>query len=158
VLRAVAVAAVVGSLFAAVATAAEAPTRDEYVTQLEQVCKPEAIATERAMKGARADVRRERFPIATAKFAQAKVIFGRTVDQIEKVPRPTADASRLRRWFALLRRQQQYLGEIGNALRARKGIQAQRFIARFIHTGNLANNVVLALGFNYCSFKFSRYG
>ena len=28
----------------------------------------------------------------------------------------------------------------------------------FFHNGNLANNVVLSFGFEYCSFKFSRYG
>ena len=37
-------------------------------------------------------------------------------------------------------------------------IKAQRLTARFIHNGNLANNVVLAFGFDWCSFKFSRYG
>ena len=38
--------------------AAEAPTRDEYVEQLEAICKPDAEATQRAMKGARADIQR----------------------------------------------------------------------------------------------------
>ncbi len=37
-------------------------------------------------------------------------------------------------------------------------IKAQRLTARFIENGNLANNVTLAFGFNYCSFKFIRYG
>jgi hypothetical protein len=37
-------------------------------------------------------------------------------------------------------------------------IKAQRLTARFIHNGNLANNDTLAFGFDYCSFKFSRYG
>ena len=39
-----------------------------------------------------------------------------------------------------------------------RAIPAQRLTARFIHNGNLANNTVIAFGFNYCSFKFSRYG
>ena len=50
----------------AAAFAAEGPTRDEYVARLEQVCKPDAEATQRAMKGARADIRAERFPLAGA--------------------------------------------------------------------------------------------
>ena len=51
-----------------------------------------------------------------------------------------------------------YLQQITAQLRAGQAIKAQRLTARFIHNGNLANNVVLAFGFDYCSFKFSRYG
>jgi hypothetical protein len=156
---AVAVAALVaGVLLAATAAAAEAPTRDEYVAQLEAVCKPDAEATQRAMKGARADVSAERLGAAAGKFAAATSIFGSTVEEIAAVPRPPADAAKLSRWFGYLRAQGSYLKRITAQLRVGRGIQAQRLTARFIHNGNLANNVVLAFGFNYCSFKFSRYG
>jgi hypothetical protein len=143
---------------AALAPAAEAPTRGEYVEGLEGICKPDALATQRAMKGARADVRRERLAAAAAKFGKATAIFAGTVKQIGALPRPSADAEKLRKWFGYLDRQRDYLRQITAALRAGDGIRAQRLIARFIHSGNLANNVVLAFGFNYCSFKFSRYG
>ena len=145
-------------LLAATAAAAEAPTRDEYVAQLEGVCKPDAEATQRAMKGARADVAAERLAAAAAKFARASSIFGATVKEISAVPRPSADAAKLRRWFGYLKAQGSYLEQITAQLRAGRAIKAQRLTARFIHNGNLANNVVLAFGFNYCSFKFSRYG
>ncbi|MFL5873283.1 MAG: hypothetical protein ACJ75T_07410 [Solirubrobacterales bacterium] len=148
----------VALLFAASAPAAEAPTRDEYVERLETICKPDAEATQRAMKGARADVRAERLAAAAGKFAQATSIFGGTVKQISAVPRPSADGAKLEKWFTYLKRQQSYLGQITGQLRQGNGIKAQRLTARFIHTGNLANNVVLAFGFDWCSFKFSRYG
>jgi len=138
--------------------AAEEPTRDEYVSHLESVCKPDAEATQRAMKGARSDVKTERLSVAAGKFAKATRIFGSTVKKITPVPRPAADKERLARWFTDLRRQKSYLGQITAQLRSNHAIKAQRLIARFIHSGNLANNVVLAFGFNYCSFKFSRYG
>lgn len=140
------------------ALAAEGPTREEYVSQLEKVCKPDAEATQRAMKGARSDIQAERFGVAAGKFAKATQIFGSTVKEIVKAPRPPADKERLGRWFVDLRKQESYLGQITAELRVDHGIKAQRLIARFIHSGNLANNVVLAFGFNYCSFKFSRYG
>jgi hypothetical protein len=143
---------------AASAVAAEAPTRPEYVTQLEQVCKPDAEATQRAMKGARADVRAERLTLAAGKFASATSIFGSTLKQIAAVPRPPADATKLGKWFGYLKTQESYLNQITAQLRADHAIQAQRLTARFIHNGNLANNVVLAFGFDSCSFKFSRYG
>ncbi len=138
--------------------AAEAPTRDEYVDRLEAICKPGALATQRAMKGARADIRAERLAKAAAKFAKATAIFGGTVKRISAVPRPTADVARLNKWFTYLKRQQSYLHEITRQLRQDHAIKAQRLTARFIHNGNLANNVVLSFGFDYCSFKFSRYG
>lgn len=140
------------------AVADEGPTRDEYVSQLEGICRPDAEATQRAMKGARSDIQAERFGVAAGKFAKSTRIFGSTVSEITPVPRPSADKQRLAKWFLDLGKQRSYLAQITGQLRAGHGIKAQRLIARFIHSGNLANNVVLAFGFNYCSFKFSRYG
>jgi hypothetical protein len=140
------------------APAAEAPTRDEYVERLEAICKPDAEATQRAMKGARSDIQAERLKVAAGKFAKSTSIFGGTVKRISAVPRPDADTTRLGKWFTYLKRQESYLGQITAQLRLDHAIKAQRLTARFIHNGNLANNVVLAFGFDWCSFKFSRYG
>ena len=152
------VAVLLALLAASVAVAAEPPTRSEYVAQLEGICKPDAEATQVAMRGARADLQSERLAVATAKFAKATKIFGGTVKQIAAVPRPLEDQAKLGKWFGYLNRQESYLKQITTQLRAGRAIKAQRLTARFIHSGNLANNVVLAFGFNYCSFKFSRYG
>ena len=157
-LRTIAITLLLTALLAAAAPAAEAPTRDEYVARLEAVCKPDAEATQRAMKGARADISAERLKVAARKFAKATSIFGGTVKRISAVPRPPADADRLSKWFTYLKRQESYLGQITVQLRQGHAIKAQRLTARFIHNGNLANNVVLAFGFDWCSFKFSRYG
>jgi hypothetical protein len=157
-LRIMLVAALAVLLGGAVATAAEAPTRAEYVTRLEGICRPDAEATQVAMRGARSDLRAERLRAAAAKFAQATRIFGGTVRKIAAVPRPPEDTARLTRWFGYLNAQESYLRRITAQLRAGRAIKAQRLTARFIHNGNLANNVVLAFGFRYCSFKFSRYG
>lgn len=148
----------VGFGIGALAAASEGPTRREYVEELEEICKPDALATQRVMKGARKDIQKERFHVAAVKFARATSIFGGTVKQIARVDRPSADRARLKKWFGYLNQQERYLVKITAKLRAEQAIQAQRLTARFIHTGNLANNVVLAFGFEYCSFKFSRYG
>jgi len=149
----------VAAAFAAgTAPAAEAPTRDEYVGRLEKVCKPDAEATQRAMKGARADVRAERYAVAAKKFAKAGSIFGSTLKQISAVPRPSADTARLKQWFTYLKRQESYLRQITAQYRQGDPIKAGRLTSRFIHNGNLANYVVLAFGFDWCSFKFERYG
>jgi hypothetical protein len=145
-------------LIGGVAAAEGEPTRAEYVAQLEAICKPDAQATEKAVKGVRADVRAERLAVAAGKFSAASKIFGGTVRDISAVPRPPADAPKLTKWFEYLGRQESYLAKIVAALRAGQTIQSQRYTARFVHNGNLANNTVLAFGFNYCSFKFSRFG
>lgn len=150
--------AVALSIAATTAPAAEAPTRDEYVVGLEKICKPDAEATQRAMKGARGDIRAERFDAAAKKFAKATALFGGNVKQISAEPRPVADTAKLRKWFTYLKRQEDYLGQITEQLRQDHPTKALRLIQRFIHTGNQANNVVLAFGFRWCSFEFSRYG
>lgn len=150
-------AAVPPASFGAIA-AAEAPTRAEYVRQLEAICKPGSKETQRAMDGVRDDVHASRIGIAAHKFSRAAKIFGTTVQRISAVPRPPADAARLKQWFAYLNRQEAYLKQISAQLRAGRTIKAQRLTARFIHNGNLANNVVLAFSFDYCSFRFSRFG
>lgn len=144
-------------LVAGTATAA-APTRDEYVARLESICKPSGEATQRAMQGGRADIRAERFKVAAGKFAAAATIFAGSVGKMEAVPQPPADVPKLAKWFGYLEAQEAYLREAAAQLRAENANKAQRLTARFIHSGNLANNTVLAFGFQHCSFKFSRYG
>lgn len=143
---------------ATLAGAEGAPGRSEYVEHLESICKPGSKQTQRAMDGVRDDVHASRMGVASHKFGRAARIFGRTVGRIAVVPRPEADRSRLKRWFAYLGRQEDYLQQISAQLRAGRMIKAQRLTARFIHSGNLANNVVLAFGFDYCRFRFSRFG
>jgi hypothetical protein len=147
------------SVLAGVGGAEEAQlTRKDYVSDLEKVCRPGAEATRRAMDGVRDDVHANRLKVAARKFGKAAKIFGRTIRTIAAKPRPGGDTARLRKWFKYLKRQEAYLKQISAQLRAGREIRAQRLTARFIHNGNLANNTTLAFGFDYCSFKFSRYG
>jgi hypothetical protein len=145
------------SVGVAVASAAEEPTRVEYVARLEQICKPGSDATERAVHGVRADVRAERFPVAAGKFARGQRIFAKTVSSISIVPRPAADAPTLKRWFTALGKEEVYLGQIVKTLRANDVAGFERVSARFIHEGNRANNAVVSFGFNYCDFKPTRF-
>lgn len=139
------------------ALAAEEPTRAEYVDQLEKICKPRSEATARAVRGVRADVRAERLTLAGRKFARARRIFGATVTAIARVPRPAADRPTLKRWFSALGREQLYLGQMVKTLRHDSVAGFQRVSAKFIHEGNRANNAVVSFGFDYCSFKPTRF-
>jgi hypothetical protein len=139
------------------AAAAEAPTRTQYVAELERICEPGSKATQRVVHGVRADVRAERFRVAGAKFAKAKNIFAHTVRAISKVPRPPADVRTLARWFAYLNREKVYLGRIATSLRSERIPRFQHALTDFFHQGNRANNAVISYGFRYCSFKPSRF-
>jgi hypothetical protein len=139
------------------AGAAEAPTRPEYVRTLEEICKPGSEATQRAVRGTRRDVRDEQLARAARKVARAERIFARTVDSISPVTRPIADRSTLSRWFAKLAKEELYLARTAAALRADDVARFQREFAEFVHQGNKANNVVVSFGFNYCSFRPSRF-
>jgi hypothetical protein len=142
---------------AAVASAEGEPTRAEYVARLERICKPGSDATESAVRGVRGDVRAERLAIAAGKFARAERIFAKTVSSISTVPRPGADRATLKRWFTALGQEEVYLGQIVKTLRADDVAGFERVSARFIHEGNRANNAVVSFGFNYCSFKPTRF-
>ncbi len=137
---------------------ATAPNRVEYVSSLEKICRPGSDETVKAMGNARKDLKDGNISVAAHKFERAQKIYRRTLKTIAAVPRPTADTQRLKAWFGYLNRQQDFLSEIIDNLKAGRTIKAQHLIADFIHTGNLANNEVLAFGFNYCSFKPTRYG
>lgn len=132
-------------------------SRPEYVARLERICKPDSEATQRAVRGTRADVRSERFRRAAAKVAKAGRIFSGTVRSISRVPRPAVDGDALARWFPALKREAVALQATAAALQAEDLARFQRVWADFIHQGNKANNVVVSFGFDYCAFKPSRF-
>jgi len=139
------------------AAEAPAPSRAEYVAKLEGICKPRALATKRVVQGMRADLRAEHLAIAAAKFSQASRFFAATVREISPLPRPLADRAILARWFGYLAEEESNLNRIVAVLRANRPVAFQHASARFVTSGEHADNVVLSFGFNYCYFKLSRF-
>ena len=127
------------------------------MAKLEGICKPRALATKRAVQGMRADLRAERLAIAAAKFSQASRFFAATVREISPLPRPLADRAILASWFRYLAQEESNLQRIVAVLRADRPVAFQHASARFVTSGERADNVVLAFGFNYCYFKLSRF-
>lgn len=155
--RLVAVASLAAIVLSATAGAEALPDRAEYVSRLESICKPGVEATQRAVRGVRSDIQAERLAVAAGKLGNATRIFDGTVGEITTVPRPPLDQTQLAKWFRYLRLQESYLGKAAAALRAQRIVQYQHHAVRFVHNGNLANDVVIAFGFDYCRFKFSRF-
>jgi hypothetical protein len=145
------------ALVASGAARAEGTARKEYVATLEALCKPRELAIEQRVGGVRDDVKKGRSKIAGKKFGIAARIFGASVRSIVPVPRPPEDKMSVSKWFRYLNQQEAYMQQISRTLLQGRTIQGQRYIARFVHSGNLANRAVLGFGFNYCAFKFSRF-
>jgi hypothetical protein len=141
----------------ATAGAAVSPDRAEYVNTLESICKPGVGATQQAVRGVRTDIEAERLAVAAGKLSRAARIFDGTVSKMLAVPRPPNDANHLAKWFGYLKLQKSYLGRAATALREERIPRYQHNAVLFVHNGNLANDVVIAYGFNYCRFKFSRF-
>jgi hypothetical protein len=155
--RLVAAASLAVVALGASAAAETAPDRAEYVSRLESVCKPGVESTQKVVKGVRSDIQAERLRVAAGKLTRAVRIFDGTVGKISTVPRPSQDTTQLTKWFGYLRLQESYLGRAAAALRAQQVVRYQHNAVRFVHNGNLANDVVITFGFNYCEFKFSRF-
>ena len=139
------------------AGAEEGSDRAEYVSRLESICQPGVEATQQVVRGVRSDIKAERLAVAAGKLGRAAQIFDGTVSKISAVPRPPSDAAHLAKWFGYLKLQESYLSRAAAALRAERIPRYQHNAVLFVHNGNLANDVVIAYGFNYCRFKFSRF-
>jgi hypothetical protein len=132
-------------------------TRDEYVARVEPICKRNTEANQRIFAGAKEEVKSGRLKQASTHFSRAVVAFEKAIKQLQVVPKPAADEAKLEKWIGYLEVENRYLGKIGGALAAGQEGKAQTLSVRLNRNSNLANNSVLAFGFNYCRINPSRF-
>jgi hypothetical protein len=154
--RALALLALGAALCAQGALAAEL-SRSEYVTSAEPVCKANTEANKRIFKGAKAQVKEDKLKAASSHFFKAKQALAKTVKQLGALPQPTADEAKLTKWIGYLGAERDLLGKIGTALAHEDKAGAQQLSVRLNRNSNLANNTVLAFGFDYCRIDPSRF-
>src|SRR5262245_39367892 len=77
-------------------------SRDEYVSQVEPICKANVLANRRIFAGLKGKVKAGRLKPASRHFFRAADAFAKTIRQLAAVPQPTADQARLARWLDLL--------------------------------------------------------
>jgi hypothetical protein len=133
-------------------------SRDDYVAQVEPICKTNVLASKRIFKGAKGEVKAGRLKAASTHFFRAATAFARTIDQIEAVPGPSADEARLSRWFGYLRVEREIIKKIAIALDAGDRHQASSYSVDLNANSNHANNTVLGFGFDYCRIDPARFG
>lgn len=156
-LVAAALCAAVAALLAVPAAFGAELTREEYVARVEPICKRNTEANSRIFDGAKGEVQAGELKKASRRFSRAAEALGKTIDQIDRVPKPAADATKLSKWIGYLRREGDLLGQIGKALAEEKKGKAQGLSVRLRRNSNLANNTVLSFGFKYCRIDPSRF-
>lgn len=142
-------------LVAGAAWAEEGPTREEYVAKVDPICKSNTDANKPLLKAAKKLGNAGKYDPAAAKVGRAVQNFGKTVAEIEAVPRPPADSPRLEKWFKFLRIVKLHLGEVQKALKEENRTKAVHAEIKTERSSNAANNVGFVFGFKYCRFKTS---
>jgi hypothetical protein len=143
------------SAFAAEGSGGE---REQYVAEVEPICKQNVLANRRIFAGAREDVKNGKLKLASTHFFRAATAFAKTIGELAAVPQPAADGAKLSEWLAILRTEKSIILKIATALKAEKKPQAQSYSVDLNRNSNKANNTVLSFGFNYCRIEPSRFG
>jgi len=131
--------------------------RAEYVEQSEPICKANTNANRNILKDVRQDVREGKLKVAGAKFTRAAKALDQTIHRLEQVPQPSADESRLTRWFSHLNGETKLLEKVARRLRKGSSVDLGRYVLELRHNANVTNNIVLTFGFEYCLIQTARY-
>jgi CRISPR/Cas system-associated protein Cas10 (large subunit of type III CRISPR-Cas system) len=145
---------------AAVASAEEAPTRAQYVEQVDPICQANTEVNKRILKNVKTKARSkspQTVKEAGTQFIHASSAFGAAETKIAAVPRPPADDARLLKWFKYLSIVKADLRKLGKALKEGKKILAAHEQIRVERASNAANNVSFTFEFHYCHLSTSNF-
>jgi hypothetical protein len=132
-------------------------TRDTYKAQVEPICKRNAEADSRILKGVKANVKDEKLKLAATQFAKAATALKKALNQLRAVPKPPADTARLTKWLGYVKTEVELFEQVSKKLKAGQKSSAQRLSIRLTSTVNRANNEVLAFEFKYCRVNPSQF-
>lgn len=137
---------------APLALAAEGePTREEYVKEVDVICKKSEKTNSRILKGVKRQItKKEQLIPAGKRFIRASKSFGRAVAQIAKVPQPGSDKPKLSRWLKKLYLERDMLKGIGQALTRKQKGRASKLSVRLQDANRDANRIVFSFEFDYC--------
>ncbi len=133
------------------------PTREEYATKVEPICKANTQANAKILKGARTNVKEGKFAVAAKQFARAATALEKTVKQLKATAQPPEDQATLGKWLGYVSSEATLLRKVSTALKDHNKFKAQTEVVRLTRNANLANSLVSGFGFNYCKFKPSRF-
>jgi hypothetical protein len=132
-------------------------TRDSYREAVEPICKTDTEANERIFAGVRDEVKQGKLKPAARQFEKAARALKRALAQLRTVPRPSADAERLDKWFREVGKEVDLFEATAAKLRAGKKFAAERMVVKLSNQAEIANRVVVAFEFQYCRLEPSRF-
>jgi hypothetical protein len=132
-------------------------TRESYKEAVEPICKANTQTNERILAGVKQEVRRGKLAPAAAQFIRAAKALKKTVGELKAIPPPPADDSRLSRWLGQVSTEASLFEQIAARLRAGEKAQAERIVTKLTTNANQANNMVIALEFEYCRLEPARF-
>lgn len=132
-------------------------TRESYKATVEPICKQNAQANERILKGVRKEVKEGKLTLAGSKFLKAGTALKKTYAQLAAVEQPAADVARLTKWLGYVKKEAELFTQAGKALKAHNKHKAQKLVNQLTQNANLANSTVLAFNFHYCRFEPSKF-
>jgi len=125
-------------------------TRATYKAQVEPICKRDTLRSKRILRGVERRIKHQKLVPAGHQFLHVSHTFGQAIGQIVEVPRPPADAARLKKWVKYLRIVELRFRKLGAYLIRKQRRKATHESIRAERAGNTANNVSFPLGFHYC--------
>lgn len=137
--------------------AEEPDPKKAYAEQVEPICKANSEANSRILKGVKGQVQHDQLVPAGKRFVRASTALGKTVVQIDKVPRPPEYEAKLTKWIGYLRKEKTFLQQIGAALKSKDKYHAQKLAVELNKNNNKANNTVISFGFEECRIDSSRF-
>lgn len=127
-------------------------TRTEYVDRAETICKFGADRAKPLLAKGFKEFKDNEVVSAGPKFVKAAKYYASARTRLLGIPIPQEDSEDLVAWLKQLKIQNFFLDRTGQALTEAHRVQAQGFLSRFIHNGNVANDLVLGFGFKFCLF------
>jgi hypothetical protein len=136
---------------------AEEVTRESYKEAVEPICKTNAEANKRILKGVRAKVRAGKLKAAGLQFSKAGAALKKTHGELKAVSQPPADQTKLTKWLGMIATEVTLFQKAAKQLKAENKTGAQATVIRLTHNATQANNLVLGFEFHYCRFEPSKF-
>jgi hypothetical protein len=132
-------------------------TRESYKAAVEPICKTNAEANERILKGVRKEVKEGKLKLAGTKFSKAATALHRTLLQLRAVEKPPADTTKLEKWLKDVALEVTLFQKTAKDLKDGNKAGAQAMVIKLTHNATQANNLVLGFEFHYCRFEPSKF-
>jgi len=144
-------------LFAAVPAFAAEVSPDEYKAKVEPICKTNAQANEKILKGVRENVKTGNLSKASRQLLGAAKALKKTRGELLQVPTPASDSARLTKWLGGVKTEIELLEAAGRKLAKGEKTGASKMVIRLRSNALKTNNLVLSYEFHYCKFEPQKF-